>query len=267
MGWLEALILGILQGLTEFLPVSSSGHIELGKALLNTNQQEDPLLFTILVHGATALSTIVVFRKDIVTLIKGLFEFKWNDSAKYFVFIVVSMIPAAIVGVFFEDEINAFFDGNLLLVGCMLIFTAILLFLTTKTPEKPGKVSAPKAFLIGIMQAIAILPGVSRSGSTISLSLLLGISRENAARFSFLMVLPLIFGAMLLKIKALFDTAEAGATVEISALPLIIGFIAAFASGVLACKWMIKLVKNSKLIYFALYCLIVGGIAIASGIL
>ncbi|MEM9052566.1 MAG: undecaprenyl-diphosphate phosphatase [Bacteroidota bacterium] len=260
MSILEALILGIIQGLTEFLPVSSSGHLELGKAILGDDLEAgESMLFTIALHGATALSTVVVFRKDIAELFKGLFEFKWNESTKFAAFIVVSMVPVFFVGVLLKDEIELLFEGNLLLVGCSLIFTALLLYSTTRIPAKEGKVTFGKALLIGVSQAIAVLPGVSRSGSTISTALLTGVSRERAARFSFLMVLPVIFGAMILEYK---DFVEEGATQNIDTLVLLTGFIAAFVSGILACQWMIALVKKSKLDYFAYYCLLVGAIAI-----
>jgi len=260
MSILEALILGIIQGLTEFLPVSSSGHLELGKVILGDDLEAgESMLFTIALHGATALSTVVVFRKDIADLFKGLFEFKWNESAKFAAFIIVSMVPVFFVGMLLKDQIELLFEGNLLLVGCSLIFTALLLYSTTRIPAKEGKVTFGKAFLIGVSQAIAVLPGVSRSGSTISTALLAGVSKERAARFSFLMVLPVIFGAMILEYK---DFVEEGATQNINNLVLITGFVAAFLSGILACQWMIALVKKSKLDYFAYYCLLVGAIAI-----
>lgn len=271
MNWLEALILGIIQGLTEFLPVSSSGHIELGKAILNVHVK-DPLLFSIVVHGATALSTIVVFWKVILELIKGVFQFKWNEETKFVGKIVLSMIPVGVVGVLFEDQIEAFFDGQILLVGLMLWLTGGLLFLTLKAKEKTGEVNFVNAFIIGIAQTIAILPGISRSGATISTALLLGVNKGNAAKFSFLMVLPPIMGALLIKCKKYFDAttelialeANTQNLEEISSTVLIIGFIAAFISGLAACKWMIHIVKNGKLNYFTIYCFIVGTIAIIS---
>lgn len=265
MSLLEAIVLGIIQGLTEFLPVSSSGHLELAKALFGQSLVgEESMLFTIVLHAATALSTIVVFREEIVQIFKGLFQFKWNEETQFSALIVVSMVPVFFVGVLLKDQIESLFDGNILLVGCSLIFTAILLYATTRIPEQTsGKVTAGRALLIGIAQAVAVLPGVSRSGSTISVALLAGVSRERAAKFSFLMVLPVIFGAMLLEAK---DYVEEGDTVSLDMIALVAGFIAAFVAGVLACKWMIKIVKRSKLDYFAYYCLAVGAIAIFLGL-
>lgn len=258
MSVLEAIILGIIQGLTEFLPVSSSGHLELAKVILGDNSvPEESMLMTVVLHGATALSTIVVFRKDIVDLVKGLFQFKNNDEFKFSLNIVVSMIPAGAVGVLFNDEIEAFFGGKILLVGSMLIVTAILLIFADKAKNTDKKVGIVQAILIGISQAIAILPGISRSGATISTSVLLGIDREKAARFSFLMVVPLILGKMAKDIlDGAFDVIN-GSLVNYG-----IGFIAAFVTGILACTWMIKLVKKSKLRYFAYYCLVIGIAAI-----
>lgn len=251
MTFFEALILGIVQGLTEFLPVSSSGHIELGTYLLNV-QTEDNLLFSILVHGATALSTIVVFRKDILDIIRGVFKFQWNEETRFVFLIILSMIPVGIVGVFFEEDVEQFFGGNIAFVALMLIVTGTLLLITWFTGERDGRITPLKAFIIGLAQAVAILPGISRSGATITTGLYLGVEKSRATRFSFLMVLPPILGAMLLKIK---DVAEAPeVATSIPALSLITGFIAAFISGLLACQWMIRIVRNGKLIYFAYYC-------------
>ncbi len=270
MSFLEALILGIIQGLTEFLPVSSSGHIELGKAILGV-EVRDPLLFSIVVHGATALSTVVIFRKTIWELLREALKFKWNDSLQYVFKIGISMVPAGLVGIFLEDQIEAAFEGQIMLVGCMLLLTGALLYLTTRAPETDGTVTFPKSLWIGISQAIAILPGISRSGATISTALLLGIDRERAARFSFLMVVPLIMGAMLVKTKKYMDaseelTAVASAGDEIGSMALIVGFVAAFLSGLAACTWMINLVKKGKLIWFAIYCFVVGAIAIVASL-
>lgn len=252
----NAIILGIIQGLTEFLPVSSSGHIELGKAILDAEIKED-LLFTVVVHFATALSTIVVFRKDIMEILRGLFQFQWNEEFQFALKIVLSMIPAALVGIYFEEELEALFEGNLLLVGCMLIITALLLYFADKAKNTDKNVSYSNAVIIGISQAIAILPGVSRSGATISTSVLLGNDKTKAARFSFLMVVPLIFG------KIGKDIFSGELTLESAdMLPMSLGFIAAFIAGLFACTWMINLVKKSKLTYFSIYCLIVGLIAI-----
>jgi len=259
MGLLEAIILGVVQGLTEFLPVSSSGHLELAKELLNVSEQDQNLLMTIVLHAATALSTIFIFRKDIKEIIVGLFQFKWNEEFQFSLKIILSMIPAAFIGLFFENEIEQLFGGQILLVGSMLLITGLLLFLADKAKKNNQKVSFSNALIIGISQAIAILPGISRSGATISTSVLLGIDREKAARFSFLMVVPLILGKMSKDI--LSGDIQTDST---TLLPLILGFIAAFLTGLIACKWMIRLVKNSQLKYFAYYCFIVGGISIVA---
>ena len=258
MDLLDSILLGLIQGLTEFLPVSSSGHLELGKAILGDNSlPEESLLFTVVLHFATALSTLVVFRKDIAQILSGLLKFKWNDDLKFTVKIIISMIPAVIIGVLFEEQLEQLFDGNILLVGCMLIVTAVLLFLADKAKNTGKKVSYKNAFVIGIAQAIAMIPGISRSGATISTSVLLGNDKSKAARFSFLMVIPLIFGKIAKDILSgeLF-------TGNHNLITLSVGFIAAFIAGIIACTWMIKLVKNSKLTYFAIYCSIVGIIAI-----
>lgn len=259
MNWIEALLLGILQGLTEFLPVSSSGHLEIGKALLGVNP-ENNLTFTIVVHGATVLSTIFVFRKDILELFTGLFRFQWNDSTKYISKIAISMIPIGIVGVFFKDEVEAIFntDRILFLVGFMLLITASFLAFTFYAKQKDKEISFRDAFIIGIAQTFAILPGISRSGATIATGLLLKNKKAEVAKFSFLMVLVPIIGENILSLLNGSFTSQGN--VEI--LPLVAGFIGAFLSGLLACSWMIKLVKKGKLIYFAIYCLIIGLIAI-----
>lgn len=258
MNNLDALLLGIIQGLTEFLPVSSSGHLELGKAILgDTSVPEESLMFTVVVHFATALSTIVVFRKDILEIIKGLFSFSWNEETQFSAKIVVSMIPAVIVGLFFEEQLEALFGGNILLVGCMLIVTAVLLYFADKAKDTQKKVSFSNAFVIGLSQAVAMLPGISRSGATISTSVLLGNDKGKAARFSFLMVIPLILGKIAKDILCGDLTSSSG---NISVY--IIGFLGAFIAGLVACTWMIKLVKKSKLSWFAIYCLVVGLVAI-----
>ena len=255
---IDAIILGIVQGLTEFLPVSSSGHLELGKAILGDNSiPEESMLFTVVLHFATALSTIVVFRKDIWTIIKGFLQFKWNEDTKFISKIALSMLPAAIIGLFFEEELEQLFGGNIVLVGFMLIITGLLLFLADRAKSTNKKVSFVDAFVIGISQAIAMLPGISRSGATISTSVLLGNDKSKAARFSFLMVVPLILG------KIAKDVLSGDLTYDVQNFSsLAIGFIAAFIAGLFACTWMIKLVKKSKLKYFAYYCAIVGVIAI-----
>ena len=348
MELLEAIILGIVQGLTEFLPVSSSGHLELTKAIFGENSVgKESMLMTLVLHFATALSTVVIFRKEIVQILKGLFAFKWNDELKFSLKIIVSMIPAAVVGVVFKDEIESLFGGAITLVGVMLILTGALLFLADRAKRTDKEVGFGHAIIIGLSQAVAILPGISRSGATISTSVLLGIDRERAAKFSFLMVVPLIFGAILFDAKdymdtrALENTKEADRTVlivdelhkdelftdidtktaftavfnkelkwseaklagetetteietqyrtnlEESGIPqerveqimshdygmvrplqgpnflaLFVGFIAAFLTGLFACKWMIALVKKAQLKYFSFYCFAVGIIAVS----
>lgn len=255
---IEAVILGIIQGLTEFLPVSSSGHLELAKYLFGQEHlPQDSLLITVVLHAATAMSTIVIFRKDIAEIFKGLFQFKWNKDTQYSLKIIVSMIPAALIGLFYNDAIEALYDGQVQLVGFMLIITGLLLFLADRAKVSEKGVSFKSSLIIGISQAIAILPGISRSGATISTAVLLGIDREKAARFSFLMVIPLILGKMA---KDIMD----GALVQPDTplLALTAGFISAFIVGLFACTWMISLVKRSKLKYFAIYCFIVGLTAI-----
>ena len=256
MSVIEAIILGIIQGLTEFLPVSSSGHIELGKVILGLEGEEN-LSFTVVVHGATVLSTIVIFRQDIWNLTKGFFQFQWNEETQYVAKIFVSMIPVGIIGLFFKEEVEAFFTGNVLLVGMMLIVTALLLTFTYYSRQHDKNVSYAKAIIIGVAQAIAVIPGISRAGATISSALVMNVKKEAATRFSFLMVLIPIIGANLKDIAS-GDLAESSA----KALPLFVGFIAAFISGLAACKWMIAIVQRGNLIYFAIYCFIVGTIAI-----
>jgi undecaprenyl-diphosphatase len=258
MNWLEALILGIVQGLTEFLPVSSSGHLEIGKVMLGVNAEKS-LIFTVVVHGATVLSTIVVFRKDILNLLIGFFAIKWNAETQYLLKIAVSMIPVAVLGFTFAEEIESFFTGNMLLVGSMLLVTALLLTFSHYAKEKAKEISYSDSFIIGIAQAFAVLPGISRSGATISAGLLLKNRRDGIARFSFLMVLIPIIGANL---KDLVSGEMANDT-GVGAPALLAGFIAAFVSGLLACKAMIGIVKRGKLIWFAIYCFIVGILAIS----
>jgi len=258
MTWIEALILGIIQGLTEFLPVSSSGHLEIGSVLLNA-QSSDNLLFAVTVHLATALATITVFAKDISILIKDVFKFQWNESTQFVVKIGISMVPVFLVGVFWKEEIESLFVGNIGLVGGMLMVTGVLLMYAHFKRNGNKSVGYISALVIGLAQAFAVLPGISRSGSTIATALILGIERSKAARFSFLMVLIPILGASLLEIK---DYTENPGIHSIEPSSLVIGFIAAFASGFFACKWMISIVKKGKLTFFAAYCFIVGLIAI-----
>lgn len=260
MSWLESLLLGLVQGLTEFLPVSSSGHIELSKALLGTEIPDD-IFFSLLLHFATVLSILIVFRKDIADILKNLFSGK-QETIQYVIFLLLSAVPVGVVGILFEDQLAAFFDGQILYVGLFLLVTAALLFFSRFEPKTKRKVSLFAALAIGLAQAIAIMPGISRSGATISTALLLGVDRNEASRFSFLMVLLPIIGATLLKGK---DVLEAGSGATLFEPVYLVGFIAAFVSGLLACTWMIRLVNKGGLIYFSIYCLAVGLIAIFTG--
>jgi undecaprenyl-diphosphatase len=261
MDVLDAIILGIIQGLTEFLPVSSSGHLEIAKAILGDESlPKDSLLFTVILHFATALSTIVIFRKDIGVILKGLFQFKWNEELQFSLKIILSMLPATFIGLFYEEELEQLFGGNIRFVGAMLLVTAVLLLLADLSKKTSKNVTFKDAAIIGISQAIAMLPGISRSGATISTSVMLGNDKSKAARFSFLMVVPLILG------KVAKDILGGDITIESSNFtPLLIGFIAAFVSGLFACTLMIRLVKKSKLKYFSIYCAVVGVVAIVFG--
>ena len=248
---LEALILGLIQGLTEFFPVSSSGHIELGKAILGVEVKED-ITFTIVVHGATVLSIIFVFYKDIWQLITDSLKFQWNESTQYVSKIAISMVPVAIVGVLFKSDVEKLFDGNIAFVGMMLLCTAIILALSHNLKKRDRNISYIDAFIIGIAQAIAVLPGISRSGATIATGLILGDKKEIITKFSFLMVVVPIIGANILELLS------GEMNNNIGTIPLLVGFVSAFVSGVFACKWMISIVRKSQLIYFAIYCAIVG---------
>jgi len=256
---IQAVILGVIQGLTEFLPVSSSGHLEIAKYLLGDQSVgEASMLMTVVLHFATALSTVVIFRVEVLDLLKGVLRFpqgNWraNEELQFCLKIFVSMVPAAIVGVLLEEQIESLFGSQLLLVGLMLLVTGALLMLADRAKETQKSVGFREAILIGISQAVAILPGISRSGATISTSVLLGVDREKAARFSFLMVVPLIFGKIA---KDLVDALRAGEplTAEGFEWQLLVGFLCAFVTGLIACVWMIKLVKSSKLSYFSYYC-------------
>ena len=258
MNEIDAIILGVIQGLTEFLPVSSSGHLEIARELLDTNQlPSDNLLMTSVLHFATALSTILVFRKDIFNLIKGLFDKENKTSKSYVIKILIALVPAGLVGFLLSDEIEFFFSGNITLVGIMLIITGTLLFLTKIMKTKNFKITIVHALIIGLSQAFAVIPGISRSGATICTSLFLGNNKSEAAKFSFLIVIPVIFGAILKDVLSgdIFDN-------EIKISILIIGFISSFLTGVLACKLMLKIVANNNLIYFSFYCFVLGIISI-----
>ena len=258
MSVVEALILGLIQGLTEYLPVSSSGHLAIAGHLFGLNGEEN-LTFTVAVHIATVLSTLVILWKEIVWILKGVFKFQYNDEMRYAINIIVSMIPVGIVGVFFKDYIEDIFGSGLAIVGTMLLLTAALLALSYfYKPNQKESISMVDAFVIGLAQAVAVMPGLSRSGSTIATGLLLGNSKESLAQFSFLMVIPPILGEALLDVlKALKGGSEA-VMGGIEAMPLLVGFLAAFVSGCLACKLMIGVVRKGKLIYFAIYCALAG---------
>lgn len=258
MSVFESIILGIVQGLTEFLPVSSSGHLELGKAIFgDTSMPQESMLFTVVLHFATALSTLVIYRREVIGLVKGLFQFRNNDELAFSIKILLSMIPAALVGVLFADQLEQLFARQILLVGFMLLLTGVLLIIADRAQNTNREVSYSHAILIGLAQAIAILPGISRSGATISTSVLLGVDRSHAARFSFLMVVPLIFGKIA---KDILDGALTVSDIHIGALSA--GFVAAFITGLIACNWMITLVRKAQLKYFSYYCFAVGTIAI-----
>lgn len=258
MDWIEALVLGLVQGLTEYLPVSSSGHLAIGSALFGIDAESN-LTFTIAVHVATVLSTLVILWKEISWIFKGLFAGRMNEETRYFINVIVSMIPVGIVGVFFKDYVEDIFGSGLAIVGSMLLVTALLLtFSYYAKPRQKQSISTRDAFIIGLSQAVAVLPGLSRSGTTIATGLLLGNSKEKLAQFSFIMVIPPILGEALLDVVKMIKGGAEAVTGDISAASLIVGFIAAFVSGCLACKWMINIVKRGKLVYFAIYCAIAG---------
>ena len=254
MNWYEALILGIIQGLTEFLPVSSSGHLEIGKALFGISGSEN-LNFSIVVHGATVLSTILVLRHEILKLLTGLFKFRMNEETKYVLKIAISMIPVLLVGILFKDIIKTLFDGSAMwFIGAMLLVTALLLWLTTIIKPKEKPLTYWRVLLIGVAQAIAVVPGISRSGATIATGLMLGTRKEEVAKFSFLMVLIPILGENFLDLMS--GSFSNNASLPVSSL--LIGFIAAFVTGWFACSFMLRIVKRGKLIWFAIYCTLVG---------
>ncbi len=244
----ESIILGALQGLTEFLPVSSSGHIEIGREILGV-QTADNMQFTMMLHAGTVLSTIVVFWREIGRLLGDLFKFKMNEGTIFIINLLIASLPIAFVGIMFRDQVESLFSGNLLLVGCMLLVTAGLLLLSGRVRGKEKPLTPKRAFVVGLAQAVAVLPGLSRSGSTISAGLLQGLSRETVAKFSFLMALIPIIGELLL------DAGEFRGAMNV---PMLAGFLTSFVVGCLACKWMVKLVSRGKLLYFAIYCTVLG---------
>ena len=259
MNWLESIILGLIQGLTEFLPVSSSGHLEIAKSLFGIDA-EASFYFTVAVHGATVLSTIVVFRKDIADLIIGAMKLKMNGETSYILKIIVSMIPVGITGVFLKDQVKGLFSGNMVFIGLMLLITAALLMVSHLVKKRERKISYLDALIMGIAQSVAVIPGISRSGATIATGLIQGNRKDEIARFSFLMVLVPVIGANLLEIisgDVVADTTPAWI--------IMAGFITAFIAGYVACKWMISLVKNSKMIWFSVYCLIIAIVSILTG--
>ena len=265
MSWFEAFVLGLIQGLTEYLPVSSSGHLAIGSALFGIEAEEN-LTFSVAVHVATVLSTLVILWKEIDWIFRGLFKFEMNAETKYVINILISMIPIGIVGIFFKDYVEEIFGSGLLIVGCMLLLTACLLtFSYYAKPRQKENISMRDAFIIGLSQACAVLPGLSRSGTTIATGLLLGNNKTQLAQFSFLMVIPPILGEAILDIlKTATGEAPAG---DIPTLSLVVGFLTAFVAGCLACKWMINIVKKGKLIYFAIYCAIVGAATVIFSLL
>lgn len=259
MNWFEALILGLIQGLTEFLPVSSSGHLEIAKSLFGVDP-ESSFYFTVAVHGATVLSTLVVFRKEITDLLKGVFKFKMNEETSYILKIIVSMIPVGLAGVFLKDPVERMFSGDIVFVGLMLLITALLLAFAHFIKKRERTITYLDALIIGIAQAVAVIPGISRSGATISTGLMIGNRKDEIAKFSFLMVLIPVIGANLLEILG----GETGGTTTGAGM-ILIGSLAAFISGYLACRWMIAIVKRSRLIWFSIYCATVGLLSVLLG--
>ena len=255
---IKSILLGIVQGLTEFLPISSSGHLEIFKVVLDFETGlNNNILFTLILHLATSLSVIVVYWNDIKKIFKSVLSIKKDENTYFFSIILISIFPAGTVGFFFEEKLSNLFVGNLIFVGSMLLFTSIILFISDFKIKTTNKLDYVKSFFVGVSQALAIIPGISRSGLTICSSVLLGVNRELAAKFSFLMVLPLIFGSFLKILifdEIIFNQEIIGSYV--------FGFFSAFISGIFACKWMIVLVKKSKMKYFSVYCLSLGLICI-----
>jgi len=260
MNWFEAIILGLIQGLTEFLPVSSSGHLELGKYLFGIKPDAN-FYFSVAVHGATVLSTIVVLWKEIVDLFKGLFKFRLNDETKYVFKLLVSMIPVGIAGFFLTDIVDKYFTGDMISLGIQFLITAVIMVLPSFIKPKERPIGYVDSFIIGIAQAIAVLPAISRSGATIATGMMLGNKKSDIAKFSFLMVLIPVIGVNLLEIKS-GDFSGEGTSFAV----ILAGFLTAFISGYFACKWMIKLVRKGNLVWFAVYCVLIGVFSILSGL-
>jgi undecaprenyl-diphosphatase len=260
MNWFEALVLGLIQGLTEFLPVSSSGHLELGKYLFGINPDTN-FYFSVAVHGATVLSTIVVLWKEITPLFKGLVKFRLNDETSYIFKIIISMIPVGIAGFFLKDIVETYFTGNMISLGIQFIISALFLLLTLIIRSKERPINYKDSFIIGIAQAIAVLPAISRSGATIATGMIIGNKKSDIAKFSFLMVLIPIVGANLVEMKSGNFSTEGT-----SFLIIFVGFLTAFISGYFACRWMINLVKKGNLLWFAVYCILIGCFSILLGL-
>lgn len=260
MNWFEAIVLGMIQGLTEFLPVSSSGHLELGKHLFGINPEAN-FYFSIVVHGATVLSTLVVLWAEIVKLFKGFFKFRFNEETKYILKIIISMIPVAVAGFFMKDIAEKYFTGNMIALGIQFLISAFLLFMALIIKPKERPIGYIDSFIIGIAQALAILPAISRSGATIATGMMIGNKKSDIARFSFLMVLIPVIGANFVELKS-GDFSTEGTSFAV----ILIGFITAFVSGYFACKWMINLVKKGNLIWFAFYCILIGVFSILIGL-
>lgn len=259
MNWFEAIVLGLIQGFTEFLPVSSSGHLEISKALLGVDP-EASFFFTVAVHGATVLSTIIVFWKEILTLAEGTLKFKMNEETSYVLKIIISMVPVGIAGVLLKEPIESLFNGNLIFIGLMLLVTSLILAAAHFIKKGDRTIGYLDAFIIGLAQAVAVIPGISRSGATIATGLMIGNRKEEIARFSFLMVLVPVIGANFLELfTGEFSTTYTGAGI------ILLGFISAFIAGYIACKWMIELVKRSKLIWFSIYCAVIGVLSVLLG--
>lgn len=265
MDWIQALILGIIQGLTEYLPVSSSGHLAIGQALFGMNDGADNLAFTVAVHVATVMATLVVLWREILWLLTGVFKWEMNEEMRYVINILVSMIPVGFVGLLFKEQVEEVFGSGLVIVGvCLLITSSLLVFSYYAKPRQKEHLSMKDAFIIGIAQACAVLPGLSRSGSTIATGLLLGNKKEKLAQFSFLMVIPPILGEAFLDLMKVAKGESMMGNIE--TLPLVVGFVAAFVSGCFACKWMIDIVKRGKLLYFGIYCAMAGAVTLVWGL-
>lgn len=264
MNELEALVLGLVQGLTEYLPVSSSGHLALGAELVGAEDAEENMAFTVLVHAATCLSSIIIFWRPILAILRDLLQFKWNEGTRYSAMMLLADLPVIIAGLLVADKIDDFFAGNMTVIGSMWLLTALLLFLTTLVPSHGRDLTFKNTFVVGLAQMIAIMPGLSRSGTTIATGLLLGIDREKVARFSFLMVIIPVLGKTALDAKDALS-GEGGGFDNLTFMPALIGFVAAFASGLLACKVMMGIVQKGKAHYFAIYCILVGIFAILMG--